>query len=382
MEQQSSDSTFPACSGSICNWANLSTDLTELILSLLPLKSIVVSGAVCKFWKSIINDPSFASRISNAVRFPWLFFYGQNNIQVHRNQAFTFDPASNEWILLPPVDNCHVGVGGFLFARTARSTFRYTPLLRTCEDQIWLETPPLRFSRLNPIIGVLNRQGTTKFIFAGGVRFFGGLVDIEEERAVDIFDAHSNTWLSCAPLPHEFSGYSFRELSSALIGTNSFYIFGIHSCLLARFDLSLHSWSGVRILRPPGALFSFLVSCGDWLILAGLRIGPPPSFALWRTEIDGDRSTCVEIGEMPHKMLHRMFFGEDDERFASLRCAGTDGLLYVFNEAPHGGYPACVCEISSRKWRELPKIPFPVDRLHRVDAFCSSVNLESVLIRS
>ncbi|CAA6655392.1 unnamed protein product [Spirodela intermedia] len=398
-------STYPAAAaGEVCHWNKLSVDLIELILSLLPVRSIVRAGAVCKFWQFLITHPSFAARVAAAARAPWFFLYGQNNVHLRRNQAFAFDPASGEWIHLPPIylsavsndedeqrqpDEYFVGSGGFIFATSGstRTSFCYAPLLRGAgaTPNTWRETPPLCFSRRNPVVGVLRCRGEFKFIVAGGVRFVGGLVDIEEQLAVEIFDSAGGGWQLCPPLPAEFrSGNSSQGLSSALLGGNSFFVFGIYSGLLARFDMSLRVWSGVQTLRPPGVIFSFLVACRDRLVLAGLRIsaGGAPSFELWRVEADG--GGCSEMGAMPEKMLLGIFDGDEEERFASLRCVGADGLLYVFNEAHHRAYPACVCEISGGgagrcAWREVPPLPAQVNRFHKVITFCSAVPLDSVL---
>ncbi|KAF7152338.1 hypothetical protein RHSIM_Rhsim01G0257600 [Rhododendron simsii] len=78
----------------------LGSDLTEFILSHLPIRSIVRAAAVCKPWRSIITSAAFSRRVSAAKK-PWLFLYGQNNIFLKNNQAFAFDPESNEWIKLP-----------------------------------------------------------------------------------------------------------------------------------------------------------------------------------------------------------------------------------------------------------------------------------------
>ncbi|MQL71323.1 hypothetical protein Taro_003638 [Colocasia esculenta] len=384
-----------------CLWTRLGTDLTELILSLLPLRSIVRAGAVCKFWRSIVDHPAFASRVAATApaRMPWFFLYGQNNVHLRRNQAFAFDPAAGEWVHLPPIylsegdgphrhpDECFVGSGGFIFATSAatRTSFCYAPLLRgggSAADP-WRETPPLHFSRRNPVVGVIGCGGPgagARFIVAGGVRLVGGLVDIEDQLAVEIYDpAAPGGWQLCPPLPPEFRG-SPRPWS----GGESFYVFGIYSGLLARFDLSGRAWSGVRTLRPPRVSFSFLVACGEQLVLAGLRGGDnPPSLVLWRVA-DGVEEGWRELGQMPEGMLAVMFEGEEEERFASLRCVGVDGLLYVFNEAHHRGYPACVCEVGGGdrcNWKELPPLPGPVNRFHRVIAFCSAVPLDSVIGR-
>ncbi|KAL7201035.1 hypothetical protein ACSBR1_032858 [Camellia fascicularis] len=368
------------------NWDYLSSDLTELILSYLPIRSIVRSAAVCKLWHSIITTSSFSARVSAAKK-PWFFLYGQNNIFLKNNQAFAFDPEANEWIKLPislfpfpsSQEESFIGSGGFFFTTTS-SKFSYTPILKG----VWRETPPLRFSRCNPLVGVYtdHPSGLSRFIVVGGVRFIGGLVDIEDRLAVEIYTPNSDSWELCPPLPADFrSANSSQWLSSALF-KGKFYVFGICSCFVSSFDLNKHFWSEVRTLRPPGVLFSFLVSCQDQLVLAGLCNGPRgPSFNLWK--IDEKTMEFSEIAIMPQDLLYCLFDSDEDDKFASLKCVGLGNLIYMFNEEHHRNYPACVCEISSDSgkcsWRKVPNLPVLANRFHKVISFCSTVSLDNIL---
>ncbi|CAL9105054.1 unnamed protein product [Musa acuminata var. zebrina] len=381
-------------------WSRLSCDLVELIFSYLPLRSVVVAGAVCRQWRALVSDPGFAAgAAAYRRRRPWFFLYGQNNVVLSKNQAFGFDPDDGEWIALPSSPSalhvdCFAGAGGFFFATTSSTRFCYAPLLRGP----WRETSPLFFSRCNPLVGVFFAAGGhRRFVVVGGARFIGGLVDIEDPLAVEIYDPATDSWELCPPLPPEFRiGNSSQWLSAALLGGRFFFVFGIYSCSIAAFDLSSRAWTGVRVLRPPGVLFSFLLACGDRLILAGLCNTPvgPPCFALWA--VDHCSMDFAEIGVMPRDLLSCLFDTDDDDnKFASLKCVGLDGLVYVFNEDHHKAYPACVCEISdgsaakradstsglnlSCSWRKVPPLPGPVDRFHKVIAFCSPVPADSVL---
>ncbi|XP_077229237.1 galactose oxidase/kelch repeat superfamily protein [Tasmannia lanceolata] len=367
------------------DWGCLGSDLTELILSHLPIRSIVRASAVCKLWRSVVTQSSFSSRVS-ATKKPWFFLCGQNNVVSRKNQAFGFDPESNEWIRLPttlfpiPVqEESFIGSGGFFFTTSSStcSKFSYSPVLHGS----WRETPPLRFSRCNPLVGVFSDSSGCKFIVVGGVRFIGGLVDIEDRLAVEIYDPNSDSWDLCPPLPADFrSGNSSQWLSSALF-KGKFFVFGIYSGFVSSFDLRNRIWSGVQTLRPPGILFSFLLACRDQLVLAGLCNSPRgPSFNLWR--VDHQTMEFSEIAIMPQDLLYCLFDSDEDEKFASLKCVGLGDLIYVFNEQHHKMYPACVCEISENSkcnWRKIPDLPAPVNRFHKVISFCSTVSLDSVL---
>ncbi|KAG6472853.1 F-box/kelch-repeat protein At3g24760-like isoform X1 [Zingiber officinale] len=385
-------------------WLRLNDDLVELVLSYLPLRSAVVAGAVSRQWRRIVSHPGFAKRAASSRRRPpWFFLYGQNNVVLRKNQAFGFDPDAGEWIALPPSPSavpveCFAGAGGFFFATISATRFCYAPLLRGP----WRETSPLLFSRYNPLVGVFSSPGgRRRFIVVGGARFIGGLVNLEDPLAVEIYDPESDSWELCAPLPPEFQpGNSSQWLSAALLAGRFFYVFGIYSSSIAAFDLSRRTWSSFQTLRPPGLLFSFLLASGDRLFLAGLCNTPegPPCFSLWA--VDHRTMDYAEIGAMPSDLLSCLFDTDDDDnKFASLKCVGLDGLVYVFNEDHHKAYPACVCEITETSsaaaanlpatsspqnlrctWRKVPPLPSPVNRFHKVIAFCSPVPLNSVLL--
>ncbi|GFZ13449.1 Galactose oxidase/kelch repeat superfamily protein [Actinidia rufa] len=342
-------------------WDYLGPDLTELILSHLPIRSIVRSAAICKLWHSIVTGPAFARRVSAAKK-PWFFLYGQNNIFSKNNQAFAFDPEADEWIKLPislfpfpsSQEESFVGSGGFFFTTTSsRFQLRAHPRRRVA---------PNRPASILPM-------------------FIGGLVDIEDRLAVEIYNPNSDSWDLCPPLPADFrSGNSSQWLSSALF-RGKFYVFGINSFFVSAFDLNNHIWSEVQTLRPPGVLFSFLIACQDQLVLAGLCNSPPrgPSFNLWK--IDEKTMEFSEIAIMPQELLYYLLDSDEDDKLASLKCVGLGNLIYVFIEEHHRNYPACVCEISSGKcsWRRVPNLMVPGNRFHKVISFCSTIPLANIL---
>ncbi|KAK1266356.1 F-box/kelch-repeat protein [Acorus gramineus] len=356
-------------------WSALGPDITELILSHLPLRSIVIASAVCKQWRSAVTHPSFSSlaALSRPPK-PWFFLYGLNNVFTKNNQAFAFDPDSSTWSRLPTSDDDVSGSAGFLFS--ADHSLRFSPLL--LRRPLWRQTPPLRVSRSNPLIGVIGPPGRpSSFVVVGGVKYIGGLVDIEDGLAVEVYDVGSDSWDLCPPMPPEFRSH---RLSSAVIG-HRVYVCGIHTCHVSHFDVAMRRWSAVRALRPVGVQLSFLVACADRLLLAGLcGTTKGPLFKLW--SVCDDSGECVEIGAMPQEMLMGMFDSEGEEEFASLRCVGLEGMVYVFNEEQHRAYPACLCEVAvggGCVWRKVPELPGPVNRFHRVVSFCSCVSPASVL---
>ncbi|XP_062078940.1 F-box/kelch-repeat protein At3g24760 [Humulus lupulus] len=366
-------------------FSNLSPDVTELILSYLPIPTLLRASTVCKLWYDIVSSPKFSS---SANHIPWFFLYGLHNTSSRNNQSFAFDPLSNQWFQLPtaafpdphlPNSSCFLGVDGFFL--TTAPNFIYSRILK----RTWRVTSPLRFSRINPLVGVFDHgsQRVPRFVVVGGVRFIGNLVDIEDRLAVEMYDPDSDSWEIFPPLPSDFrSGNSSQSLSSALF-RGKFYVFGIYSCFVSSFDLTQHEWSDVQTLRPPGVVFSFLIACQDRLVLAGIcsaQVGL--SFNLWK--IDDKTMEFSAIGSMPRDLLYSLFDSDEDDKFASLKCVGLGNLIYVFNEDYHKNYPACVCEIIGDEsgecsWRRVPPLPSPVNKFHKVISFCSTVSVHNIL---
>ncbi|KAF8113205.1 hypothetical protein N665_0054s0023 [Sinapis alba] len=357
------------------NFNALNTDVTESILSLLPIPSLVRFSSVSKLWRSIITSlpPSPSSSSS-----PCLFLFGIHNTSSFHNQSFAFDPLSNSWLRLPfpSLPSLHlVGSDRFLFTTAPR--FSFSPILKPN----WRFTSPVRFPRINPLLAVFS--ASSKLILVGGVGSIGGLVNIDDRLPVQIYDSTLDSWELCPPLPQAFRSNAHETLSSALC-KRKFYVFDINSCFISSFCLDTYTWSDVQTLRPPGLLFAFLNSCNDTLVLGGMCNSDRGfSFNLWRIE-EGSMEFS-EIAIMPEALLFGLVDNEDEEdgnKFRTLKCVGSGNLIYVFNEDGHKKYPACVCEIGleNRKctWRSVPHLPSPVNKFHKLVSFCSTLSITDV----
>ncbi|CAA7045798.1 unnamed protein product [Microthlaspi erraticum] len=356
----------------------LNIDVTESILSLLPIPSLVRFSSVSKLWRSIIISlpPSPSSTSS-----PWLFLFGIHNTSSFHNQSFAFDPLSDSWLRLPAASfpSVHlVGSDRFLFTTAPR--FSFSPILKPR----WRFTSPVRFPRISPLLGVFaTRSGSSKLILVGGDEFIGRLVDIEDRLAVQVYDPVLDFWELCPPLPADFRSGD-QALSSALFN-RKFYVFGINSYFISSFCLDTYTWSDVQTLRPPGLSFAFLNSCDGMLVLGGMCNSTSGfSFNLWRIE-EGSMEFS-EIAIMPGDLLCGLVDDNEDEedKFRSLKCVGSGNVIYVFNEDCHKKYPACICEIDDGgekgkcRWRRVPHLPSPVNKFHKLVSFCSTVSVNDV----
>ncbi|ESQ37132.1 hypothetical protein EUTSA_v10002571mg [Eutrema salsugineum] len=352
----------------------LNIDVTESILSRLPIPSLVRFSSVSKLWRSIITSLPPSSSSSSS---PWLFLFGIHNTSSFHNQSFAFDPLSDSWLRLPSASfpSVHlVGSDRFLFTTAPR--FAFSPILKPR----WRLTSPVRFPRISPLLAVFStRSGSSKLILVGGVGSIGGLVDIDDRLAVQVYDPALDSWELCPPLPADFRSNAHETLSSAL-WKRKFYVFDINSCFVSSFCLDTYTWSDVQTLRPPGLSFAFLNSCDGMLVLGGMCNS---SFNLWRIE-EGSMEFS-EIAIMPEELLSGLVDNEDEEdrdKFRTLKCVGSGNLIYVFNEDCHKKYPACICEIGVEKgkcrWRKVPHLPSPVNKFHKLVSFCSAVSITDV----
>ncbi|CAN8270552.1 unnamed protein product [Cochlearia groenlandica] len=366
-------------SSSSSSFATLNTDVTESILSLLPIPSLVRFSSVSKLWRSTITSlPPPPSPPSSSS--PWLFLFGIHNTSSFQNQSFAFDPLSSSWLRLPSSSVSSVNlVGSDRFLFTTAPRFSFSPILKPR----WRFTSPLRFPRVNPLLGVFK----AKIILVGGVGNIGGLVDIEDRLSVQIYDLSLDSWRICPPLPADFMSCK-ANLTSALFD-EKFYVFGNDSCFISSFCLDTYTWSSVQTLRPPGLCFAFLNSCDGMLVLGGLCGGGSHggfSFILWK--IEQGSMEFSEIAVMPGDLLSGLVVGsssgddDEEEEFRTLKCVGSGKLVYVFNEDCHKSYPACVCEIDGEtrrcRWRKVPHLPFRVNKFHKVVSFCSTVSVSDV----
>ncbi|OAY67428.1 F-box/kelch-repeat protein [Ananas comosus] len=402
-----------ACSAvPAAEWERLGWDLTELILCRLPLRSLVRAGAVCRQWRAVVARCPPSTWSSSRRRLPWLFVFAHHNLVPRLSSAFAYDPSDEEsaWIPLPapsaPLPDSFSGSGA---SPSPSSPPPLPPLPLPSPpppDHLPLPSPrlpPLQPPRrLRPQLRPRKAQRRRRRGRAGRrrTRRHRGSAPRRDLRG------RGRRVGARPPSPRRVPPGVL--LPVALRRSPPRPRPPLRPRHLLRRALRLRPrpprLDPPRPLRPrapgPPPLFAFLAAARGRLVLAGLRSGPdygPAQFAIWA--VDDAAMECEELGAMPAELLAWLFDGEgaaaaaaddddDDDRFASLKCAGVDGVVYVFNEDRHRGFPACVCEISEDDdapgglrcaWRKVPPLPAPVDPFHKVIAFCSPVAVHPVL---
>jgi hypothetical protein len=201
---------------------------------------------------------------------------------------------------------------------------------------------------------------------------------MDEQLVVEIYDSRTDSWQTCAPLPHEFRLSNTSQWMRSAVFDGKFIVYETDTGLTAYLDLSTLRWSRAILLRPEQRMmYSFLVACGSRLILAGLvRIdnGGHRRFKVWRVNFPS--LECIEIGHMPHE-IYSIFDEDDDDEVKDpvIACVGGEDLVYMYSDSWHKDYAACICDVSGGKvvWRKLPHLPAPVNRFDKVVCFSSSV---------
>eukprot|EP00250_Pteridium_aquilinum_P000808 c10978_g1_i1 orf=100-1224(+) len=368
------------CSSGEKGWHSLSPDLQERILLLLPVSTAVKLAAVCKSWRAIFAAPSFSAQLAllPSGKLPWFFLWGINELIHTRSAAFAFDPMVGRWFRLqitrPPNFN-RVSLSGNcgVFWGFSGSKVCFTP---TPTKLKWKETSPAIFSRCYALMGTIGNPLSQSFKFVA----FGGILDDVDERVVEIYNSHSNTWESSDPFLEEaFLDSSSHWMSSATLG-NKFYV-ARYDGNIASFDVESKLWSKVQRLNVPDLVSLFIIA-GNAELFAICQCRCQKGECLKLFKVNDGTMGCIEVSMMPQECF-KLFENEDEQKGSSMKCVGSGGLLYVYSEQYYKGYPVCMCDLTeeSYTWKQLPSLPSP-PRFDRVVCCSASISPRDCLENS
>eukprot|EP00250_Pteridium_aquilinum_P002228 c12422_g1_i1 orf=691-1824(+) len=359
----------------------LSEEVVEEILSRVPFQGRIAASVVCKHWHALLKPGTFCRWLAarNFSQRPWFFLVGLNHFLPVKNQAFGYDPELNCFrrfpaFHLPPYDQGSLtGTHGLLFALAGSGICKlgYTPCL--INNNLWKETPPLLFSRRSPIVAMvpdsaLDRAGY-RIVVAGGKTLSNQLV-------VEIFDSRTDVWRPCAPLPPQFRLSSSSQWMHSTVFNGKFIAYEIHTGCMASLDLDRCQWSNAMVLKPSNPAYSFLIACGNSLVLVGIY-RDRPCFRLW--SVNFATLECTQLGHMPDE-LFALFDEEADEKDPLISCVGGGDFIYIYSDSWHKDYLACLCDLSGGRitWRKLPQLPAPVNRFDKVICCSSSITPDAI----
>eukprot|EP00249_Psilotum_nudum_P008916 c21591_g1_i1 orf=123-1310(+) len=354
-------------------WNNLGEEIEELILAYLPVTCSVRVAAVCKRWRKIIMSPTYAA-LQNRVgvgKRSWFVLFGINELIHTRSQGFAFDPEEGRWnrvrLSRPPDFNRSSlrAMDGILFASSGPCLSKVCYTSETIKWK-WKETSSSNSARIAPLVGVIGDTASSSFKLV----LAGGIVDGDKDM-VEMYDSLTNDWEICGSIPSEFNGGIFTQWLSSAVCREKFHVLDIHSGDTAFLDIRSKLWSRVRTLSLLGVIYCFLVTCNDRLLVAGVcNAVDGECLKIWN--VDEATMECMEVTRMPDS-LFSLFKDEDEDKETSLKVVGAGGLIYVFSEFHHKGYPVCMCDVAESghvTWKRLPPLPPPVHRFNMV--FCCS----------
>lgn len=288
-------------------WTSLGDDLWDNIFSRLPLNALALSSCVCRDWRNFTaSETLHADHQQKHAQLSWLYINGFKYLvtETHTAPPPPLEPQLTGHLSVfsspdPEIPTVSWGAGGISYVLSGpdmqkKILYKLGPL-----EKQWSETPRLKHSRTVPIVGVVKtpRTGSHKVICAGGV-----LVDGQKESLkFELFSSESKVWEECDDLPSEFKGLATGSSVTAAICNQKFYVFHIHSGLIASFDFEKKHWSEVKTLRPSGVEYCYLLLQYGELVLVGVSTQSKKYvFTGWKV----DESTMECVGDSRSLVWH------------------------------------------------------------------------------
>lgn len=258
-------------------WSSLPDDLLDIVISRLPLQSLVRMRSVCKKWKIKIRTPSFIRQCeldsTNGYN-EWFLTFGQ-----HKN-AFAYDLHLSKW---------HSGISlGFLPLE------RFSPLaaadgllcLRGSKPGTLVVCNPLsRFWRDVPLPARVDPSVMSLIVnrVSGSYK----LVIVTQFAAI-VFESQSLTWRS-----YELVERGASTVICSALCEGIFYCLTAHELLAFNVD-----WTNVRIALPAEVVSPRLVARSSQpgrLFLVGAYRHKSQSVRIWELDRETRRWSVVDI---------------------------------------------------------------------------------------
>lgn len=363
----------------------LPDDITERILSFLPVGGMLRASSVCRRWHRIVRSRRFLWAAGPPQK-PWYFMFTSNEDA----SGYAYDPALRKWyrLDLPCVEksswlaSSSCGLVCFMDNDTASLVFVCNPITR---DWRRIPEPPgARAPDYSTLAVSVDRESPHRYTVAvAKTRQAPAPADsLQWGFSIHTYDSETGSWVTS--VDEALPGWRGGD-ESAVCG-------GVFYCLVHRTNV--HGSSGLRHAliaydlsagespRAAPPLMCTLIpapcflTCGrlmnvkDRLVMVG-GIGKYDrpdiikGISVW--EIRGRE--WREVARMPHRFFQG--FGELDDVFAS---SGSDGLIFIQS---FGATALLVFDMNQKHWRWSAKCPvtkrFP---LQLFSGFCFEPRLE------
>ncbi|KAK7258547.1 hypothetical protein RIF29_24127 [Crotalaria pallida] len=354
--------------------ANLPEDLFKIILTYLPVESIIIASSVCKRWHNVVTSKSFKFNLSNVPpQKPWYFMFTSSGTNVP--MGYAYDPIFQKWnkIQLPFIRSRNFVVASSSGLVCFQSNGSKIDELRVCNPitkacrKIKKPPPGLRYSDYNALALSVNRESHCYSVAIVKSRYCTGTGNFFQcNISICIYNSEQVTWT--VPLAEELMGWRGGDESVICNGVLYFLVYSIgggqpenrHG--LIEYNMANPSSLATGLITVP-----FTLTCGRLMnlkeklvMVGGIATPDQPSIitgiGIW---VLNDRS-WEEIARMPEELFFQSF-GEFDDTFES---RGADDLIYIqCYEAP----VLVIFDMNNGRWKWSPKCHVP--KLHTLHLF-------------
>ncbi|KAF6162054.1 hypothetical protein GIB67_012438 [Kingdonia uniflora] len=326
----------------------LPEEVTERILSQLPISSVFQSRRVCKSWNKLLTSSSFLHLWNKfSLRESWFLVYHTCRI------VAAFNPNSHKWNNLPLYDRCCLdstqilllaSSGGLLCFRNRNSDY---PTLIVCNPvtgahKVLPDMPQVRYI---DIVGMVAFDCSYKILVTGTVE------PASCESITEVYDSRTDNW--------EHHCCSELEFLQTWYEVHAIWHEGFFYCLatplntsqgyrLIAYDMENRVWIDLDVKMPlgdRGLRCHSLLICQGKLILAGKIVEDYliKSICMWELKC----RSWVKIGEMPEEILKKIH----SPHSVLINCQGHGDLMCF---STHRGWQSIIYDMSDRSWHWLP----------------------------
>ncbi|OAE33934.1 hypothetical protein AXG93_1952s1100 [Marchantia polymorpha subsp. ruderalis] len=345
-------------------WSDLPEDLTEKVLTKLPVSGVLRLRAICKAWNSLILSRNLLS-LCREEPSPTPCLLGTS---ADCESFVGYNPSSRKWFdlcltfpdpALRPRVYLAASAGGLLcFAATideVAAFFVCNPTTRS-----WRQLPPPALKVLPRVSFGHHLDLATCMLFDESSRHYKivvvGNATSGWYRITQIYDSCTGSWKRLGgAIPQDVDFRSYGLVCKGHI----YYMMAGLSIKVMSMNVDAGLWSKLEAPLPRFLVRPRLVERGGSLLLVGgvhkyWRQGwnslKPQSVRIW--ELDQINMVWVEIGRMPED-VHSHFVATLGHETQDFKCAGL-GQLMFFTSRCSWGFSLVMFNFLTREWTWIP----------------------------
>lgn len=330
-------------------WSRLPPELLDLVLTFLPLKSLLNLRSTCKHFRSLIFSPCFISKHDSPSYLSSFLLLSHPHLD--RLQLHLYNSGLGAWsklylslsLLLPPraaQSSLVRTYKGLLCFSLPDSSFLIRNLLAGSTRRVDFPAHPLSFELFSLV--PTPHQGYKLFLLSSGPH---------SASSAFVYDSTAGSWTRFQGFNPVLTGNDHQE---GVPFHGRLYFTTPDPVSVVSFHPGTGKWEGSTAELPSELIFARLASDGDgkMFMVGGIgRNGISRSVKVWELGREGRR--WVEVGGLPEVMC-RKFMSVCYHNYDHLYCFWHRGMI-------------CVCcytwpeilyyKVSRGTWHWLPKCP-------------------------